>query len=176
MEQSSNIEDKLELVFSHVNDWLKFAENKNTTVLATSAGLIWGASRIFSSWSSDLFWINIVLIAAYLFAIFSFITCLSSLLPILSNIWFRPRKIQGNENMLYFGDIAKFQDYEYLKYIKEKLNVTHVDSEWEKDYSNQIVNNASIAWDKYSRFRIASWLLLISIVFFGLVLIIKVVG
>tara|TARA_R100000935_G_C2793606_1_gene147126 strand:+ start:260 stop:481 length:222 start_codon:yes stop_codon:yes gene_type:complete len=40
---------KLDGIFKNVNEWLKFAEQKNAALLLLNGGMIWGITRVLSA-------------------------------------------------------------------------------------------------------------------------------
>lgn len=172
MSEKSNdveIEEKLEKVFSNVNDWLKFAEQKNAALLVLNGGIIWGVTRVLakveglgdvSYWSS---------LTGYVFLVASAIICLISFLPVLDEKWFKPEEKESSDNCLYFGDIAKYSKSDYLKLLCEKFELNdYKPNSFELDLSSQVVTNAEIAVDKYKRFKLASKLTISAVVAFSI--------
>ncbi len=168
----SELEKILEKVLKSVNEWLKFAEQKNATLIALNAGIIWGVSKLLNNIvieSTFLYWVSY---GAYGFIAFSIFICILSILPILKKRWWlKKEEKSSDDNMLYFGDISKYNSGDYLKLLKKKYNIKDYEfKNSEKDYANQIVINSKIALDKYKNFTFASWLTIIGIILFLLTL------
>jgi hypothetical protein len=163
---SNHLEDKLETILKHVNDWLKFAEQKNATLVALNAGAVWGVSKLLTGSlqpAGALYYLSVV---GYILLFASIFVCLTAFFPILSNVWFKPGEKKSTDNAIFFGDIAKYSAAEYLNLLKSKVNIESSHPGLELDYANQITNNASIALDKYKRYRIAARLFFMSVMLF----------
>ena len=83
----SDFEKVLEKILKGVNEWLKFAEQKNATLIALNAGIIWGVSKLLNNIkieSVPFYWISYV---AYGFIALSALICILSILPILKKRW-----------------------------------------------------------------------------------------
>lgn len=161
-----NLEDKLESILKHVNDWLKYAEQKTATLLALNAGAVWGVSRILNGTTSEQVYVYWGSSIGYVFLLLSVFVCLTSFFPVLNTPWFKPGEKNDNDNSIYFGHIAKYRASEYLNLLKSKTGFDNECLNWELDYANQITSNASIALDKFKRYKLASWLFFIAVLFF----------
>ena len=163
------LEKRLEAIFKNINDWLKFAEQKNGALLVLNVGIVWGMTRIVSKAENIIDVIYIINVLGYIFIVLSAIICLFSFFPILTDQSFKISKFKKSykDNSLYFGDISKYKDYEYLRLISKKLGIKKKYTGFEKDYANQIINNSKIAAEKYKRFRSASILTVLGILFFS---------
>jgi hypothetical protein len=153
--------EDLKYTFNNINEWLKFAEAKNAGLLALNAACIIGILQSESAFSNDIIFFKGILLT--LFCISSCL-CLYSILPVL-NKWFRfYKKLDTNEfnaqksnlNALYFGDISKLSAEQYIELFEFKHNLQLTNPE--KDFGNQITNNAEISWQKYRIFTCAVWL------------------
>jgi len=175
------LEKRLETVFKNINDWLKFAEQKNGALLVLNVGIVWGMTRIVSKAENIIYAIYVINVLGYIFIVLSAIICLFSFFPILTNQSFKISKLKKSykdhslfimeqsdkDNSLYFGDISKYKDSEYLRLISKKLGIKKTYTDFEKDYANQIINNSKIAAKKYKLFRYASILTAFGILFFS---------
>ncbi|WP_047691419.1 Pycsar system effector family protein [Vibrio sp. ZOR0018] len=163
-----SIEEKLDSVFSNVNDWLKFAEQKNAALLVLNGGIVWGMTRVLSQvdklalvsyWSS---------LAGYIVLVCSAIICVISFLPILEEKWFKPDAKKSSDNCFYFADIAKYSKSDYLALLSARLEIdSYKATPYEIDLSSQIVTNAEIALDKYKKFKLASSLTVFAVILFS---------
>ena len=161
-------EDTFDKILKNINDWLKFAEQKNTGLLALNTGIIWGISRLLDGLNIEnniLYWSHII---AYILMILSAFICILSFLPILKNRWWlKKEKKESSDNMLYFGDISKYNSGDYLKLVKYKYNIEDYEfKNFEKDFAEQIVINSKIALDKYTKYILSSWLTILGIIIF----------
>jgi hypothetical protein len=143
--------------FSNINDWLKFSETKTTALLGANGVIIFGLFRIFKN--SEVihnYWISIVII---MFSISIFVN-LASLIPSLKIPFILYKnKIEEKDNLLYFGDIAKYSPNEYLNKLLNKENFSSI----EKYYAEQIIINSIIALKKFRLYMISISLTTIAI-------------
>jgi hypothetical protein len=150
---------KLDSIFKNVNDWLKFAEQKNAALLLLNGGMVWGVTRILNGTARvpDIsYWLNL---SAYSLTVISALICIISFLPILQQSWFKPEETSTSDNCLYFAHSAKYEALEFLKLLAKKLGYENKKTSFtafETDLAKQIVTNSEIAFDKYKRFRLAA--------------------
>ena len=160
---------KLEGIFKNVNEWLRFAEQKNAALLLLNGGMIWGVTRVLRS--LDLvpemaYWLNLI---GYLLVAISTLICIISFLPILQQRWFKPEKTYPSDNCLYFAHSAKYDAKGYLLLVAKKLGYAKEKTkftDFEIDLSKQIVTNSEIAFDKYKRFQLAAIFTILAVVVF----------
>ncbi len=154
--QPSNFE-KLNRVFTNVNEWLKFAETKNGTLIAFNSASIFGVLKFIDpSDLGDLKFSTSYLLVVLLFLVFSTVIALISFVPKLKIIKTGLFANSSNSNVLF---------HEYLKNQSDKSAFNEITgdeyengSKIEKDLANQIIQNSIIASRKYSHFTIAIWL------------------
>lgn len=168
-------EDKLQKLFSNINDWLKFAEAKNLGLLTFVAAIAFGFTQV--NFSNE----NIIHIAGcYIFlpvSLLSFLSSLISLFPILSKIesgdlvksWISGfsnfiDKEKHFENIHYYGYLRNIQESEFEAKFLNKLNETESFTQYEKELATQILYNSRIAWLKYQLFKIGAFFFLCAIV------------
>ena len=149
------VEDTLEYIFDLVNSWLKFAEAKNSVLVAISGTALWATVRVASTVPvSDL-------VKIYLF---SLIICLSgtlvialvSFLPVLNFSHIIPKQTSvANRNLLYFGYLATFSKKQLVGAIREKRGAPETDyNEFHPMLAEQIIINSRIAMAKYALFEL----------------------
>jgi hypothetical protein len=152
-----SIEDHLDTAFKNINEWLKFAEQKNAALILLNGGVIWGMTRFLTQKqgiSSFDFYLNMT---GYILIIISTFFCLISFMPVLKSNWFKIGCKSDDDNSLFFGDIAKYNANEYLDLIVMKTgDKEYKISGFEEDYAEQIVTNAEIALKKYNIFQTSS--------------------
>lgn len=154
--------EDLKYTFNNINEWLKFAEAKNAGLLALNAASVIGILQADGAFNS-----NIKVFEGIIIILFCTSTCICfyTVLPVL-NKWFRfYKKLDNNEfnnavtsdslNALYFGDITKLSSEQFISLFEHKHSIKLTTPE--KDFGNQITNNAEISWQKYKLFSIAAW-------------------
>lgn len=159
------MDEKLKEIFSNINDWLKFAEAKSATLIACNGALIFGISRLISSF--DLKGIYLLyFISISVLCILSIAICFLSIIPSLSMPWEKkPSGTSKEDNLMYFSDIAKYTPLAYLKALKDKLELNDSSfTGYQRDISNQIIINSVIADKKYRAFQKAIWLTLAAVI------------
>lgn len=168
-----NCTEKLEYVLDNVNDWLKFAEAKNGTLLALNSVFSFGMIRVILTESlKGVFFYCLVACATC--SLLSGLVCLLSFLPRLD---FRRSKITlivpetQKLNVMYFGDIAKLsKSNDYLQYLlRQKIVTDEVKSDlFALDLIDQIFINSKIAKSKYGYFVIS---VIFTVIFILLILV-----
>lgn len=151
---------RLEYILDSVNDWLRFAEAKNGTLLALNSVFSFGMVRIiFTSHFEGVFFYCLMACATLL--LLSALGCLLSFLPKLSLGLPRrgasPMRIQ-NVNSIYFGNIAKLGNSD--DYLQHLLDCKIVEDDIKNDFFaldlvKQTFINSKIATTKYGYFVIA---------------------
>ena len=159
------MDEKLKEIFSNINDWLKFAEAKSATLIACNGALIFGISRLISSFDlKGIYLLYFILISAL--CILSIAICFLSIIPSLSMPWEKkPSGTSDEDNLMYFSDIAKYTPLAYLHALKDNLELTDsAFTGYQRDISNQIIINSVIADKKYRAFQKAIWLTLAAVI------------
>lgn len=148
--------NELKDILRDVNEWLRFAESKNATLLTLSTGAAIACRTIGEgtcSWG--------VFVFRHAFVVCMLLTalcCLVSFFPRLSESAFLSRrrgKVQ-RLNPLYFGSIASVTAEEYSRHIREIVNNGEGLSSLDQAYVDQIKANSTIASGKFRCFSIAS--------------------
>lgn len=155
-EQPNNYE-KLNRVFINVNEWLKFAETKNGTLIAFNSASIFGVLKFIDPKDlGEIKFSTFYLIMVLIFLVFSTVITLISFVPKLKIIKTGLFASGSDSNVLF---------HEYLKNQSDKSAFNEITggtyengSKIEQDLANQIVQNSIIASRKYSHFTIAIWL------------------
>jgi len=143
-------------IFDNVNGWLKFAEAKNASILAFNSAIIFGIFKIFPDSNS-----NSILFYYLCFVIFLLLVALTmsliSFIPMLKYTYIEFGEPSDKDNLLFFGDIAKYADYNerYKRKVKEAL--TNTENGFDDFYISQTIINSKIAYIKYKQFEIAIW-------------------
>lgn len=144
--------DFLEKSLDRVNNWLQFAEAKHAALIAflvAVLAIIYGGDFI-----DDLIMKTIVAIM-YLIAL---IISITSFYPRYDkNTWQPSGEYNTNDNLLFWKDIAKYSQEDFLKKVyKDFFSIDKNSfSSYEKLYAQEIIANARIARKKYELFQIA---------------------
>lgn len=152
--------EDLKYTFSNISDWLKFAEAKNAGLLALNIACIIGIIQGEQSFAKDLKTFEGILIVMFCI---SSCFCLYTILPVVNKGFRFYKKMEDTAfnnslnslNALFYKDIANLSAEQFNKLFEHKHNITL--SNAEKDFENQITNNAEICVQKYALFMIASW-------------------
>ncbi len=153
-------ESTLSTVLASVNDWLKFAEQKNG---ALSAIHLAGLSIVLGAFFDK----GIQHIAAQLYfgamaacLAVALLFSLSSFVPVLRhNSRKRRRDFPVDGNFLYFGNLAGCNPESILVAVRASLNLADASPRpLERHIADQIVVNSEIALLKYKTFTISVWL------------------
>ena len=151
---------RLEYILDSVNDWLRFAEAKNGTLLALDSVFSFGIVRVmFTNPFEGVFFYWLTACATFL--LISALVCLLSFLPKLSLKLLSktvPTIMIEDVNSIYFGDIAKLEKSDdYLQYLLARGIVGDdiKDDFFALDIVKQTFINSKIATTKYNYFVIA---------------------
>lgn len=164
------MDNNLWKIFDNVNSWLKYAENKNTYILAFIGAQVTLIKLLDSQTNGRLITSFVFLGLCFLVCIFSFFpkTIISSWLYYVAKSHQKPDK---KDNLLFYGHIAKYSVNQYKDEMARYLNQKIEGNKYLEDLCGQIVINAGIAHTKFSMFKISFWLMLLGQVFFLLSLI-----
>ena len=160
-----NEENCLLTILNNVNDWLNYAERKNTILFSSFS--VFSLFSIISKHNHNLQQLEtIITIVLYLVSLFFILLSLFPMTKIsrklLSNG--KNKKLLDSDNLLFYGDIAKYSSDEYLEKIKKQYFSNIKDTRVNHDLVDQIVTNANIAFNKFSCFKISTVLLFITII------------
>lgn len=159
------MKDDIKDVFSNVNEWLKFAEEKNAALVALNLVLIFGATAALTQ--------NDVTIPKYIsYYLYSLIVFNGlGLVIALCSFWpqtqiedvlrkkiedFPFKKSEPGNSVLFYGHIIDYNPETYLAKLREFCNKEEDEyTGLELDYASQIVINSKIAFRKYRYFKAA---------------------
>lgn len=158
----------LEKIFKNVNDWLSFAEKKNTTILS-----VFGFITLFSALNfiKQVKSADDVIIAGCCFYLLSYVVVLVSsvvsLMPVtkMKNKLIngdKEKKIKSTDNLWFYGDIIKYNIDEYKKALADR-GISSFSSIYEQLVS-QIIINAHIASKKYACFKVSSYSIVLGVI------------
>jgi hypothetical protein len=146
--------DTLKDIFDNVNNWLKFAEVKNATLIAGNGVMIFGVMKILNDLNLNQYAIYYI----YFSMILLFISLVISLISFMSKLkipdFLLHSESTKSDNLLFFGDIVKYREQTYLKKIHELL-ASETTSELDFMYVQQIIVNSKIAINKFKLFNVA---------------------
>lgn len=156
---------KLELSLSLTIDWLRFAENKNATLIAANGAAIFGVLTLFGSGSTLNTMYLIYIYQALLFLFLSAIFCLISFVPQVDIPWLDSIQIpKEGDNLLAYADIANYDSKLYLEAMHKQVAVDLKEIDpFEEDLAELIILYSRIALRKYSLFNLGIWCMLSAI-------------
>ncbi len=149
------LQNKLNELFIHTNDMIKFSEAKNAGLIAFNGAVIIGLISIIKdlSFECDLtIVLKIYLIIVAIFNLISIIISMSSLAAYLNHKKL-VTKTTKNDNLLYFGDISLYEPEDYFNEFQKKYNLKSSNKELEIDTIKQIIITSQIAFRKYKYFN-----------------------
>jgi hypothetical protein len=169
------MKEELREIFNNINDWLKFAEAKNFGLISLIVASVFGFTQM--SLKHDYI---VQCIGAYIFlplSILGCLSCLTSLMPILSKIE-QEKNVTGIIDRLsnFINKEGELNNIHFFGHLKD-LNETEFESEmltkygpgfssfteYEKDLVTQILYNSRIANIKYQLFKIGGTLFFLAI-------------
>ena len=155
------MKEELDKILEGVNNWLKYAEAKNATLLAANGLMIFGIVRILVAWDIESISINLYLIFVVILLVISTTALLISFIPYLDIPWlFKLQKPdKEKDNLLYFEHISKYTPRVYLDSLSAAIaSQNHHGERYEFMQANQIIANSVIARRKFIIFTIAIWI------------------
>lgn len=168
--------ENLNNIFSNVNEWLKFAEAKNTALLIFSNAMILGIlSVLIPQWDQAGVWLKIYFIQAIVFLVLSTVIVLLSFIPqVKIPLHLHVDEKSEKDNVLFFGSIQKYSAKEYIELLKTKMDITDDNNVkgFELDLAGQIIANSKICMNKFGVFSVGVWFVMTSIVTPALVLVV----
>jgi len=170
-------DEQLQKIFANVNEWLKFAEAKNFGLLTLNAAIVFGFTQTNFEANSVVAKTGFYVFAP--FALFSFLSALISLFPIVSMIekgayakswinkfcnWIDEEK--KFENIHFYGYLRDIDESEFETKFLSKINSSIVFTQYEKELGTQILYNSRITWLKYQLFKIGAFFFLAGTILF----------
>lgn len=146
--------EEIKSIFSNVNNWVTYADIKIGVLLTFDAAFLISLIERYSEISSEIF-------ALFVYSIFLLIIAIIFLLlagfPIMSNIFIKildfPNRKKTDYNLIFYKDIARLNQNDYINMIQKKYNF--VVQSLEKDYLKEISINSKIATYKFLMSRIS---------------------
>lgn len=161
------MEKKLNDIFSNVNFWLQYSELKNGILLSIHGAVIIGLITFLKDAHTCIkhplmYCLIPILILSLCISLFSF-------LP-FKWLFYKERfnlneKDMNKLNLIYFGDIRKLSDFNFLRllYKSSEVKIPNYLKKYERDMAHQIVTNSKIAYRKLMIFTFTLILDLISV-------------
>ena len=152
--------DTLKDIFSNVNEWLKFAEEKNAAIIIFNLSSIFGAAHIITQAKTVipqlillyLYWLIVLNTLGLSVALFSF---WPKTLSLFDN-YYDCKKLEKLDNTLYYGYIKCCEPKSYITRLCNSLQKEgEENSSFESNYAIQIVINSRVAFRKYRYFKAA---------------------
>ena len=156
---AETLDSLLRNTLNNVNDWLKFAEAKNGALLAANLAAMFGVtSKDFQDTYLEHL-CSFYSVAPIVLLLISFLICLISFAPkIAIPAASKEEKSTEGANLIFYGDIARFETFPYLKALTKASGLqTQEFNKVDASYAAQIIINSRIALKKYYCFN---WALL----------------
>ncbi|MBO0947271.1 Pycsar system effector family protein [Fibrella forsythiae] len=159
--------DDLKAIFANVNDWLKYAETKNATLVAFNGASIFGLLQAWSVVPShEIIFIDVILLAfSALLSIISFVPRLST---VLSNKKYGSQEWNNAKNIvniLYFDDLSKLSSAQFVELYELRINGTFHPVGIDLNLIDQIIINSEIAIKKNRWFGLSVRISILTILF-----------
>ncbi len=151
------IDVKLKEIFENVNNWLKFAEAKNATLIAGNGVIIFGIIKCLKDLESYPYFIYYLCFVIILLSL-SFIIALISFIANVKLPRYLFKEIDNNnKNLLFYGSIKNYNEESYLQALTDSLEITDTSihkNEFCKMYAQQIIINSKITMRKFELFNL----------------------
>ena len=151
----------LKYIYERLIDNMKLAENKYSITIALASGVIvFGSSFL----SSQNFFSKTLSAACVIFALISVLYGFFALSAKHIHIR-RKRKTRPVKNLMYYADIVKFDEMNYVAEIIRRYNFpkNYKPDEFDYDLARQIISLARIVHLKYLNFNLSLVFLILSV-------------
>jgi len=148
--------EKLNHIFLNVNDLLKFAEAKNALIIVFNSTLIFGILSFYSKIKEE----NIYLMYMFMIITMLLIAIVISLLSFIPTLKFLDAPLgrpNDNDNLIFFGDIAKYTPSIYYEKLNDIIPNLEDNKSLDMQYINQIIINSKITMNKFRQFEVSAW-------------------
>jgi hypothetical protein len=144
-------------IFENVNNWLKFAEAKNATLVAGNGLLIFGILKTINDLNINTYLLYYIYFCLALFSISLVISLISFIPKVKIPTFLLNSDIETNDNLLFYGHILKYNERTLLEKLDSMLNNEDdkTSKEFRTMYTEQIIINSKIARNKFELFDIA---------------------
>jgi hypothetical protein len=153
-------------IFININKWLEYAEKKNTYIFSFYSLIIvftiilerlTTIATILKIGICIFYGLYIITIAITMLSFFP-ITKISKKIIETGN----DKKLTDTDNLIFWGDIYKYNSQEYAKSLSEKYQIDIENSVLLKNIVDQIIINSNITRNKMEYFKISIWLTFIA--------------
>lgn len=163
---TTSLQPRLREILDDVNGWLRFAEAKNGALAAAVLAGIFGLGQ-FDVEFTKLGWISLTYFGSALaFGLVSAAISVASFSPQIRVPWlYGIGSPNATDNLLYFGDIAKYKPPAFLAALRVCVGGDgHEPTAFDRAYAEQIVTNSRITVRKFKSFEVAVWLTLAGLI------------
>ena len=161
------MEDRLRLVLSLANEWVKFAETKNGALLVANSAAFFGVLSLAQPFTAKGGLVEISISLCLVLLCVSSVLCLISFIP---SVWQRCRfgseKPADDDSLIFFRDIARYDPCAYLDALHARSGKTspHSFDKFEEDLARQSIEVSQTAIRKYRYFDFAVRFTIIAVV------------
>jgi pycsar effector protein len=144
--------DYLEKQYAHVFDMVKFAEMKNTILIAFDGAIIFGMAKLLNAINS---------IYLYYFLLYAMTMCcisiFISLFALVAKIKHSTNStsLTQNDNLLFFATLAQMSHFDLIEKIRTQYRCDSSNENHEKDLARQVIITSQIAARKFKLFNLA---------------------
>lgn len=151
------IDVKLKEIFENINNWLKFAEAKNATLIAGNGVIIFGIIKCLKDLADYPYFIYYLCFVIILLSL-SFIIALISFIANIKLPKYLFKEIDNkNNNLLFYGSIQNYNEKSYLEELTKSLGISNssiLENKFCLMYAQQIIINSKITMRKFELFNI----------------------
>jgi len=149
--------DVLKDIFENVNNWLKFAEAKNATLVAGNGLLIFGVLKTIHDLKIDNYLLWYIYFCLALFSLSLVIALISFIPKIRIPTFLLNSDIETSDNLLFYGHILKYNEKTLLEKLKSTIKEENHETsdEFQMMYAQQIIINSKTTRNKFELFNIA---------------------
>ncbi|MBE7082288.1 MAG: hypothetical protein E7378_01225 [Clostridiales bacterium] len=150
----------LKYIYSVIFDNLKFAEAKHTLVLTLASAVIAFATTFFGNNTYQ----NIFAVASIIFSLIAIFYSFVAL--VAKRVRLKQKKVKGQENLVAYKHIMRFDEVGYISAIKKQYNFTNIyqPDNMDFDLAKLIITTSKLAYIKYLYFNFAVVFLITSII------------
>jgi len=153
------MEERLQFILGSTNDWLKFAEAKNASLIVIDSAIAFaGIDRLTSATAPSCLARIYLIFAALALAVSALLSLISFLPRTRLGALKAQREPLPNDNLVFFEHIAAYSPSTYVTAIYARAgSVSAGTIALEQDYAAQIIANSRITRRKNMLFGAAAW-------------------